>query len=160
MAKTVRIGCGAGFWGDTPEGPAQLVRSGGIDYLVLDYLAEITMSILARMKAKRSDLGFATDFVGMVAAPLAKEIAEKGVRIVTNAGGINPEACRDALQKAFDDAGVALKIAVVRGDDLSDSIDRLRARDAREMFSGRPLPGKARQRQRLSRCVPDCPGAG
>ncbi len=140
MARTVRIGCGAGFWGDTPEGPAQLIQSGRIDYLVLDYLAEITMSILARMKARRSETGYATDFVGMVAAPLAKEIADKGIRIVTNAGGVNPEACRDALQAAFEAAGVKLKIAVVSGDDLSGQIDALRAEDTREMFSGAPLP--------------------
>ena len=105
MAKLVRIGCGAGFWGDTPEGPAQLVRHGRIDYLVLDYLAEITMSILARMKAKNPELGYATDFVGMVMKPLAKDIAGKKIKVVANAGGVNPDACRAALEgfRAFNE---------------------------------------------------------
>ena len=75
MERSVRIGCGAGFWGDSPQGPQQLVESGAIDYLVLDYLAEITMSILARMKAKDPQLGYATDFVTMVMKPLARQIA-------------------------------------------------------------------------------------
>ena len=75
--RVVRIGCGAGFWGDSPDGARQLVESGGIDYLMLDYLAEITMSILARMKARRSDLGYAPDFVTMVMAPLAAMIARR-----------------------------------------------------------------------------------
>ncbi len=140
MKETVRIGCGAGFWGDSPEGPKQLVRRGGIDYLVLDYLAEITMSILARMKAKNPDLGYATDFVGAVMKPLAREIAEKRIRVVTNAGGVNPEACGRALEAVFRDAGVDLKVAVVKGDDLSDRLDRFREADVREMFSGAPLP--------------------
>ena len=69
--RTVRIGCGSGFWGDSPEGPRQLVMDGSIDYLVLDYLAEITMSILARAKARKPELGYATDFVTQVIAPLA-----------------------------------------------------------------------------------------
>lgn len=140
MGKIVRIGCGAGFWGDSPEGPAQLVRSGQIDYLVMDYLAEITMSILARMKAKRPDLGYATDFVTMVMKPLAREIAEKRIRVVTNAGGINPEACRDALVAVFKEAGVDLKVAVVRGDDLSANVERYRAAGTEEMFSGAAMP--------------------
>jgi hypothetical protein len=140
MDRIVRIGCGAGFWGDSPEGPAQLVRSGLIDYLVMDYLAEITMSILARMKAKRADLGYATDFVTMVMKPLAREIAERRIRVVTNAGGVNPQACRDALLAVFREAGVDLKVAVVLGDDLSGSAERYRAEDVREMFSGAPLP--------------------
>ena len=143
MTGTVRIGCGAGFWGDTPEGPAQLVRGGGIDYLVMDYLAEITMSILARMKAKRADLGYATDFVAMVMKPLAREIADRRIRVVTNAGGVNPDACRDALLAVFREAGVDLKVAVVRGDDLSGQVERYRARDVREMFSGAPMPANA-----------------
>ncbi|TPM93684.1 acyclic terpene utilization AtuA family protein [Mesorhizobium sp. B2-1-3A] len=138
--RVVRIGCGAGFWGDSPDGPAQLVRSGGIDYLVMDYLAEITMSILVRMKAKRPELGYATDFVSMVMKPLARDIAERGIRVVTNAGGINPLACREALQAVFAEAGVDLKIAVVLGDDLSASCDRYRAEGIREMFSDAPMP--------------------
>lgn len=138
--KIVRIGCGAGFWGDSPEGPRQLVRAGRIDYLILDYLAEITMSILARMKAKTPTLGYATDFVTHVMAPLAQEIAAKKIRVVTNAGGVNPLACRDALLKAFAEAGVDLKVAVVLGDDLSAKADAFRAAGVSEMFSGAPFP--------------------
>jgi len=138
----VRIGCGAGFWGDSPEGPQQLVRSGGIDYLVLDYLAEITMSILARMKARQPELGYATDFVTAVMKPLAREIADQHIRVVTNAGGVNPQACRDALAAVLTEAGVDLKIAVVEGDDLEAEIERYRAKNVREMFSGAPLPDR------------------
>jgi len=140
MRESIRIGCGAGFWGDSPEGPRQLVRQGGIDYLVLDYLAEITMSILARMKAKNPALGYATDFVSLVMKPLAREIAEKRIRVVTNAGGVNPEACRDALLAAFEEVGVELKVAIVTGDDLSGEAERLRAAGVSEMFSGAPFP--------------------
>jgi hypothetical protein len=142
MAKTVRIGCGAGFWGDSPEGPQQLVRSGKIDYLVMDYLAEITMSILARMKAKKPELGYATDFVTMVMKPLAKEIADRKIKVVTNAGGVNPDACRDALEAVFREQGVDLKIAVVRGDDLLARAEAYRAAGVTEMFSGAPMPEK------------------
>jgi Acyclic terpene utilisation family protein AtuA len=139
MKEIVRIGCGAGFWGDTPEGPRQLVHA-GIDYLALDYLAEITMSILARMRAKNAEAGYAADFVTLVMKPLARAIAEKGVKVMTNAGGVNPEACRNALQALLAEQGLALKIAVVRGDDLSDHAERFRERGVREMFSGAPLP--------------------
>lgn len=142
MRESIRIGCGAGFWGDSPEGPRQLVRQGGIDYLVLDYLAEITMSILARMKAKNPALGYATDFVSLVMKPLAREIAEKRIRVVTNAGGVNPEACRDALLAAFKEVGVDLKVAIVSGDNLSGEAERLRAAGTQEMFSGAPFPDR------------------
>lgn len=140
VRDSIRIGCGAGFWGDSPEGPRQLVQRGGVDYLVLDYLAEITMSILARMKAKNPALGYATDFVSLVMKPLAREIAEKRIRVVTNAGGVNPEACRDALLAVFEEAGVALKVAVVNGDDLSARAEQFRAAGTTEMFSGAPFP--------------------
>src|SRR4051794_5994471 len=140
MKEIVRIGCGAGFWGDSPEGPQQLVRAGTIDYLVLDYLAEITMSILARMKAKTPALGYATDFVTTVMKPLAKEIAGKRIRVVTNAGGVNPDACRKALEAVCRETGADLKIAVVRGDDLSDNIKRYHRLNTREMFSGAAFP--------------------
>lgn len=140
MEKIVRIGCGAGFWGDTPEGPRQLVRSGGIDYLVLDYLAEITMSILARMKAKKPDLGYASDFVSLVMKPLAAEIAAKKIRVVTNAGGVNLAAAREALEAVFREAGVTLKVATVVGDDLAGRADAFRAGGVTEMFSGAAFP--------------------
>lgn len=142
MAKTVRIGCGAGFWGDTPEGPAQLVRRGEIDYLVLDYLAEITMSILARMKAKSPALGYATDFVSLVMKPLAREIAERKIKVVTNAGGVNPAAAREALEAAFREVGVSLKVATVTGDDLLGDAERFRAACVTEMFTGASFPAR------------------
>lgn len=139
VSRVVRIGGGAGFWGDTSEGPAQLVRS-GVDYLVLDYLAEITMSILARMKAKNPAFGYATDFVSHVMKPLAREIAQRGVKVIANAGGVNLDACRDALQAVLREQGVDLKIAIVRGDDLSPKAAHLREAGVREMFRGEPLP--------------------
>jgi len=138
--RMVRLGGGGGFWGDTPEGAAQLVRSGDIDYLVLDYLAEITMSILARMKAKNPALGYATDFVTHVVKPLGGEIAARGVKVVTNAGGVNLDACRDALQAVLREQGVDLKIAIVRGDDLAAQAARFRDMGVREMFRDEPLP--------------------
>lgn len=141
MKNAIKIGCGAGFWGDSPEGASQLVAS-GVDYLVFDYLAEITMSILARMKEKRADLGYATDFVSAVMRPLARDIKARGIRVVTNAGGINPEACRDALIAVFKELDIDLKVAVVLGDDLSARAQDYRDRNVKEMFSGRDMPAK------------------
>ncbi len=142
MGGTVRIGCGAGFWGDSPAGPAQLVRSGAIDYLILDYLAEVTMSILARLNARNPEAGYASDFVSIVMRSLAAEIAGKKIRVVCNAGGVNLEACRDALQAVLAEAGVDLKVAIVRGDDLRGRAGDLADRDIREMFSGAALPDR------------------
>lgn len=142
QSRVVRIGCGAGFWGDSPDGSRQLVEAGGVDYLVLDYLAEITMSILARMRAKDPQAGYATDFVTHVMAPLAQQIADKRIRVVANAGGVNPMACRDALAKVFEAAGVSLKIAVVLGDDLTGRAAELAGSGLREMFSGAAFPAK------------------
>jgi hypothetical protein len=139
MAKTVRIGCHSGFWGDTETAAAQLVRHGTIDYLVSDYLAEVTMSILAAQKLRNPQAGYATDFVS-VFGPLAKEIADKKIKVITNAGGVNPQACRDAVLKACEAAGVTLKVALVLGDDLQPRIDELRQLDIREMDTGAELP--------------------
>ena len=142
MRKEVRIGGGGGFWGDSPQGARQIVEKGEVDYLIMDYLAEITMSILARMKENSPSAGYATDFVTRVMTPLATQIADKGIKVITNAGGINVQACADALAKVFEDAGVDLKVAIVEGDDIAALADILRAEDLREMFSGTPLPAQ------------------
>lgn len=139
-SRIVRIGCGAGFWGDSAEGPAQLVRAGQLDYLVMDYLAEITMSLLARAKAKKPDAGYATDFVDGVMKPLLPEIARQGIRIVTNAGGVNAPACCAALEAAIREAGLELKVAAVVGDDLLPRAAALREAGVTAMEGDRPFP--------------------
>ncbi len=138
--KTVRIGCAAGFWGDSSVAAPQLVRDGRIDYLVFDYLAELTMSILARAKQKDPNLGYATDFPAIVIHSVVREIATQGIRVISNAGGLNPTACAAAVARVAQAAGVKLSIAVVEGDDLMPNIDALRARDVRDLWSGAPLP--------------------
>lgn len=140
-SRVVRIGCGGGFWGDSAEGPAQLVRAGRLDYLVMDYLAEITMSLLARAKAKRPELGYATDFVDAL-RPLLPEIAAQGIKVVCNAGGVNAPACRAALEAAIAEAGVTLAVAAVTGDDLLPRIDELRAAGVRELGGDAALPAR------------------
>ena len=140
--KTVRIGCHSGFWGDTETAAVQLVRHGDVDYLVSDYLAEVTMSIMASQKLRNPQAGYAVDFVTAVMGPLAREIAEKKIKVVTNAGGVNPQACRDAVLKACEAAGVKLKVAVVLGDDILPRAEELRAAGLREMNTGAELPSK------------------
>jgi len=141
-ARTVRIGCAAGFWGDSESGAEQLIAKGNLDYLVFDYLAEITMSILARAKLKDPAAGYATDFVTTVMARHARAIVERGIKVVANAGGVNPMACRDALLALLAQQGVTAKVAVVLGDDLTAQVPELRAADVREMERGTPLPPK------------------
>ncbi|HEX7841876.1 MAG TPA: acyclic terpene utilization AtuA family protein, partial [Kofleriaceae bacterium] len=139
----MRIGCGSGFWGDSALGAAQLVERGDIDVLVLDYLAEITMSILARMRARRPDAGYATDFVDAVIAPLAPQLAARRIKVVANAGGVNLVACKARVAQVLAERGVALEIATVIGDDILSSLDELRAAGALDLETGRPLPAHA-----------------
>lgn len=137
--RPLRIGCASGFWGDSEAGAAQLVRGGQIDYLVFDYLAEITMSLLARARAKSPDAGYTPDFVKVISR-LAPEIQAQGIRVVANAGGVNPKACASALAAALRDQGIFMRIAVIEGDDLSDQVTVLRSEDTREMFTGESMP--------------------
>ena len=139
MKSEVRIGCGAGFWGDSAEGPKQLVDSGEIDYLVLDYLAEITMSLLARARAKDPATGYATDFPSVVAS-LAPKLKERGIKVVTNAGGVNPQACKAAIEDKLREKGIELKVAIVTGDDLLARAGEFA--ETKEMFSGEAMPAK------------------
>ena len=137
MSKTVRIGCASAFWGDTCTAAAQLVQGGTLDYLVFDYLAEVTMSILAGARMKDPQAGYAMDFVDVL-TPLLADIQRQGIRVISNAGGINPQACAAALQAACDKAQVPLKIAVLLGDDLHPQLKHLPT--VSEMFTAAPLP--------------------
>ncbi|WP_375122473.1 acyclic terpene utilization AtuA family protein [Pseudomonas sp. LW8] len=137
MPTTVRIGCASAFWGDTSTAAAQLVTGGNVDYLVFDYLAEITMSLMAGARLKDPQAGFAGDFIEVL-APLLTQLSEQNIRVISNAGGVNPQACAAALQAACDQAGVQLKIAVLLGDDLQGQLKN--PADISEMFSGAPLP--------------------
>jgi hypothetical protein len=138
--QTVRIGSASGFWGDTASAAPQLVRRGDIEYLVFDYLAEVTMSIMAAQKAKDPAAGYATDFVQITMKSLLPELKARGIKVVANAGGVNPLACRDALARVAQELGVPLSIGVVLGDDLSAQAEALRAAGTTEMFSGAPFP--------------------
>lgn len=137
MSDTVRIGCASAFWGDTCTAAAQLVHGGALDYLVFDYLAEVTMSILAGARMKDPQAGYATDFVEVL-TPLLADIQRQGIRVISNAGGIHPQACAAALQAACDKAGIALKIAVLLGDDLQPQLKKLE--NITDMFDGTPQP--------------------
>ncbi|HQR04257.1 MAG: DUF1446 domain-containing protein [Proteobacteria bacterium] len=137
--KTIRIGGGAGFWGDSAEGPRQLVASGQIDFLILDYLAEITMSILSRARARDATLGYATDFPRVI-AELAPQIKARGIKVVTNAGGVNPRACQAAIEQSLRSLGIDLRIGVVQGDDLLDRAASFQAQSVTEMFDATPFP--------------------
>ena len=138
--KVVKIGCASGFWGDTNTAAFQLVHMSDINYLVFDYLSEITMSIMAKAKMTEPSHGYALDFVSRVMTPLIKKIADKKIKVVSNAGGVNPLACRDALQQVISNAGLDLKVAVVLGDDLMDQHAELQKKNTKEMFSGEDLP--------------------
>ncbi len=140
--KIVRIGGASGFWGDSSVAAPQLVRRGKIDYLVFDYLAELTMSILASARAKAPEAGYATDFVDVAMKSVLRELADKRIKVVSNAGGVNPAACAQALGKLAQEAGVNLRIAIVEGDELTSRMAELRAAGVREMYSGVALPQK------------------
>lgn len=113
MTKIVRIGGAGGFLGDSSVAAPQLLRGGNLDYMILDYLAEATMSSLGQLRAARPDQGYARDFTDWVWKDNLRELKAQGVKIVTNAGGLNPRACRDRMEKLAAEAGLSFRIAVV-----------------------------------------------
>ena len=137
--RTISIGGASGFWGDSSIALPQLLQHDGLDYISFDYLAEVTMSILARARAMDASLGYATDFVALVARYLP-QIADRGVKLIANAGGVNPTACAEALRARIAAAGLDLRVGVVTGDDLLPIQARLQ--DSREMFSGAAMPAQ------------------
>jgi hypothetical protein len=137
---TVRIGGASGFWGDTALAVPQLLAGGQLDYLVFDYLAEVTMSILAAQRAKDARAGYAVDFVQIMMREALPQLQAQRIRVVANAGGVNPLACRDALRALASEMGIALKIGVVLGDDLLSRAAEFRDAGVTEMFSGEPFP--------------------
>ena len=141
MNKVIRIGGASGFWGDSVIATPQLLTE-NLDYLVYDYLAETTMSIMARARGKDPSMGFATDFVTVTMAQSLRMIAKRRVKVLSNAGGLNPTACRDALLAIARAQSVDIKIAIVSGDDVMNLLPHLREEQTREMFSGLPLPEK------------------
>ena len=138
---SVRIGGASGFWGDSQTAVPQLLRAGQVQYIVFDYLAEMTMSLLAAARAKQPEMGYAGDFVTQLRPHLA-EAMRQGVKLVSNAGGVNPAGCAAALAALAAELGLAPRIAVVEGDDVSALTESLRAEGVREMQTGEPLPAK------------------
>jgi hypothetical protein len=138
--KILRIGGASGFWGDAARATSQLLNVDGLDYLVYDYLAEITMSIMARARLKDDSRGYAVDFVSAAMKPNLASIAQRGIRVVSNAGGVNPEACVAALQAEIAAQGLDLKVACITGDDLKDRKEQMSADGITEMFSGSAFP--------------------
>lgn len=143
MSKTVKIASGQGFWGDLPSAPVDQVKRGNIDYLMMDYLAEVTMSIMQKQKLKRPDAGYARDFVEVIRAILP-ELQQGKVKVVSNAGGVNPHACKDAILKAAKEEGAEdFKIAVIDGDDILGQVSELinQGHELKNMDTGRPVSG-------------------
>jgi hypothetical protein len=139
-SKTVRIGCASGFWGDTAVSAPQLIHKGKLDFLVFDYLSEITMSLLTAARQKFPSMGYAPDFVQAGIGPYLKTIKQKGIRVISNAGGINPLACAAAIQDAAKKSDVDIKVVVVTGDDIMTEKSELEKQNVREMFSGQSFP--------------------
>src|SRR4029079_19669566 len=142
MTRMVRVGAGQGFWGDWLEAPRRQVEGGPLDYLMLDYLAEVTMSILQKQKERDPQMGYARDFVGAMESVM-HAVADKGVKVIANAGGVNPPACAEAVRGVARKMGLdtRIRIGVVIGDNLPPHLDELIAsgHPLKNMDTGEPL---------------------
>jgi hypothetical protein len=142
MTDSIKIAGASGFWGDAARATPQLLAVGNLDYIVYDYLAEITMSIMARARAQDPKAGYAVDFVSSAIAPNLGVIAEQGVKIISNAGGVNPLACTEALRAIIAEQGLNLRVACILGDEVMDQLEDLSHSDITEMFSGQGFPNR------------------
>jgi hypothetical protein len=142
MKSVIRIAAGQGFWGDQLDAPKQQIENGPIDYLMLDYLAEVTMSIMQKQRSRDPKAGYARDFVPLMADTMPA-IAERGIRVVANAGGVNPQGCAEAVLEAARKGGLTgqIQVGVVTGDDILDRLENLVGRgiELRNMETGQPL---------------------
>jgi hypothetical protein len=142
MKETIRVAAGQGFWGDLPDAPVHQVEDGPIDYLMLDYLAEVTMSIMQKQKTRDANAGYAKDFVPLIRRILPACV-ERNIRITANAGGVNVKGCADAVREVARDLGFAgkVKIGIVTGDDIMLRLDEFLAGgiELRSMDTGAPL---------------------
>jgi hypothetical protein len=142
VTRTIRIASGQGFWGDWLEAPVRQVTGGPIDYLMMDYLAEVTMSIMQKQRARDPAVGYAKDFVPLMERLLPK-LVEHGIHVTSNAGGVNPCACGEAVNEAAQNLGLGgrVRVGVVTGDDILDRLDELMARGRKlvNLDTGEPL---------------------
>ena len=142
MKEKIRIASGQGFWGDLLDAPVRQVRGGQIDYLMLDYLAEVTMSIVQKQRARNPQMGYARDFVDLM-REILPDIVEKNIRVTANAGGVNVAGCAEAVKAVAAELGLSgkLKIGVVTGDDILDRLDEFieRGIELKNMETGEPL---------------------
>ncbi len=142
MTRVVRVAAGQGFWGDWLEAPVRQVKGGPIDYLMMDYLAEVTMSILQKQRSRDPAAGYARDFVPAMERILP-DIVAKRIRVTSNAGGVNPRGCADAVLDTARRLGLGgrIRVGLVSGDDILDRLDDLLARghELRDLDTGRPL---------------------
>ena len=138
--STVRVAAGQGFWGDWLEAPVRQVEDGPVDYLMMDYLAEVTMSIMQKQKSRNPEAGFARDFPQVIERILPALVA-KGIKVTSNAGGVNPRGCAEAVLAAARRLGLEVKVGLVSGDDLLPRLDQLldAGHELRDMDTGRPL---------------------
>ena len=146
MKERIRIASGQGFWGDLPSAPIDQVRLANnkspLDYMMMDYLAEVTMSIMQKQKLRDPKAGYAKDLVDVIDTILP-DIVNKNIKVITNGGGVNPEACRDAIFAAARKKGIKIKVGIVLEDNILDSIDSLLAKghQLKNMETGESLKG-------------------
>jgi hypothetical protein len=142
MKHKIRIAAGQGFWGDLPDAPVRQVEGGAIDYLMLDYLAEVTMSIMQKQKARDPAAGYARDFVALM-KQIFPACVERDIKVVANAGGVNVSGCATAVRNVAGELGLGgqVKIGIVAGDDILGRVDELidRGIELRNLDTNEPL---------------------